>query len=58
MGDCIMPREGVFARVLEPGTIRVGDEMTIEPRKGVRPWQAAARQAWRAPYLRLAWERR
>ncbi len=41
MGDCIMPREGVFARVLEPGTIRVGDEMTIEPRKGVRPWQAA-----------------
>lgn len=41
MGDCIMPREGVFARVLEPGIIRVGDEMTIEPRKGVRPWQAA-----------------
>lgn len=41
MGDCIMPREGVFARVLEPGTIRAGDEMTIEPRKGVRPWQAA-----------------
>ena len=41
MGDCIMPREGVFARVLEPGTIRVGDEMTIELRKGVRPWQAA-----------------
>ena len=41
MGDCIMPREGVFARVLEPGTITVGDEMTIEPRKGVRPWQAA-----------------
>ena len=41
MGDCIMPREGVFARVLEPGTISVGDEMTIEPRKGVRPWQAA-----------------
>ncbi len=41
MGDCIMPREGVFARVLEPGTISVGDEMTIEPCKGVRPWQAA-----------------
>ena len=30
MGDCIMPREGVFARVLSGGTIRVGDEMTIE----------------------------
>ena len=41
MGDCIMPREGVFARVLEPGTISVGDEMTIEPRTAPRPWQAA-----------------
>jgi len=29
VGDCIMPREGVFARVLEPGTISVGDP--IEP---------------------------
>lgn len=41
MGDCIMPREGVFARVLEPGTISVGDEMRIEPRTTPRPWQAA-----------------
>ena len=41
VGDCIMPREGVFARVLEGGTISVGDEMTIEPRKEPRPWQAA-----------------
>lgn len=41
MGDCIMPREGVFARVLEPGTITAGDEMTIVSRKGPRPWQAA-----------------
>lgn len=29
-GDCIMPREGVFARVLEGGTIRSGDAVTIE----------------------------
>lgn len=29
MGDCIMPREGVFAQVLQGGTISVGDEMTI-----------------------------
>ncbi len=28
-GDCIMPREGVFARVLQEGTIRRGDEITI-----------------------------
>lgn len=41
MGECIMPREGVFARVLEPGEIRVGDEMTIEARTAPRPWQAA-----------------
>lgn len=41
MGDCIMPREGVFARVLEPGVIHVGDEMTVEPRTTPRPWQAA-----------------
>lgn len=40
MGDCIMPREGVFARVLEPGTICVGDEMTLQPRTAPRPWQA------------------
>ena len=41
MGECIMPREGVFARVLEPGTISVGDEMVIVPREGRFPWQAA-----------------
>ena len=27
MGDCIMPREGVFAMVLEGGTIKTGDEI-------------------------------
>jgi len=29
-GDCIMPREGVFARVLEEGKIRCGDSISIE----------------------------
>jgi MOSC domain-containing protein YiiM len=29
-GDCIMPREGVFARVLEEGKIRCGDPIRIE----------------------------
>ncbi len=29
MGECIMPREGVFARVLQGGTIRIGDVMYI-----------------------------
>ncbi|MCI8280269.1 MAG: cyclic pyranopterin monophosphate synthase MoaC [Lachnospiraceae bacterium] len=32
MGDCIMPREGVFARVLQGGTIREGDEMALMPK--------------------------
>ena len=29
MGDCIMPREGVFTRVLHGGTISVGDTLTV-----------------------------
>jgi TatD DNase family protein len=31
-GDCIMPREGVFARVIQGGTIHVGDEMDARKR--------------------------
>jgi MOSC domain-containing protein YiiM len=29
MGDCIMPREGVFARVIKGGKIAVGDRLEI-----------------------------
>lgn len=29
MGDCIMPREGVFCRVLKGGLVKVGFEMSI-----------------------------
>ena len=29
VGDCVMPREGVFARVLHGGIIRPGDEIRI-----------------------------
>lgn len=29
MGDCIMPREGVFAKVLQGGTISENDDMEI-----------------------------
>lgn len=29
MGDCIMPREGVFAVVLKGGMVHVGDEINI-----------------------------
>ena len=30
MGDCIMPREGVFARVLQGGIIKTGDSIETE----------------------------
>ena len=30
-GDCIMPKEGVFARVLEEGIIRCGDRIELLP---------------------------
>ena len=31
-GDCVMPREGVFAVVLEGATVRAGDEITeVQP---------------------------
>jgi molybdopterin adenylyltransferase len=29
-GDCVMPREGIFARVLEGGDVRAGDELVVE----------------------------
>lgn len=29
VGDCIMPREGVFTQVLQGGSLKVGDEITI-----------------------------
>ena len=29
-GDCVMPREGIFARVLEGGRLRAGDEVVVE----------------------------
>ena len=29
VGDCVMPREGIFAIVLEEGTIRSGDAITV-----------------------------
>ncbi len=29
MGDCVMPREGVFAEVIHPGQIAVGDSIEV-----------------------------
>lgn len=29
VGDCVMPREGIFARVVKPGEITVGEQISI-----------------------------
>jgi len=31
IGDCVMPKEGIFARVLKGGEIKAGDSMRILP---------------------------
>jgi MOSC domain-containing protein YiiM len=36
VGDCVMPRQGIFARVLREGTVRPGDPIAIEE-GGERP---------------------
>ena len=41
VGDCIMPREGVFAEVLEGGRIAAGDEIEMIPPAADRPFTAA-----------------
>ncbi len=32
VGDCVMPRQGVFCRVLKPGAVRAGDVVEHRPR--------------------------
>lgn len=41
MGDCIMPREGVFTEVIKSGHIKAGDEISVIPPKKDRPITAA-----------------
>ena len=41
MGDCIMPREGVFTKVIKGGEIRPGDEVKILPLSKDRPFLVA-----------------
>ncbi len=41
VGDCIMPREGVFAEVLQEGVLRPGDELRVELPAADRPFTAA-----------------
>jgi len=30
VGDCVMPREGIFCRVLEAGDVKAGDDIVVE----------------------------
>lgn len=41
MGECIMPKEGVFARVLQGGSIKRGDEIQLVLPDANRPYTAA-----------------
>ena len=41
MGDCIMPREGVFAKVIRGGEIKAGDTVRVSLPDVSRPFQAA-----------------
>lgn len=41
MGDCIMPREGVFTKVIKGGDICPGTEITMLPLEKNRPFTAA-----------------
>ena len=31
VGDCVMPREGIFAEVFTEGEVKIGDIITVEP---------------------------
>ena len=41
VGDCIMPREGIFTRVIRGGKLSVGDEITWEAVPKDAPYSAA-----------------
>jgi MOSC domain-containing protein YiiM len=47
VGDCVMPREGIFVRVLEGGTLSAGDEVRLveEAQTGVAAGDDAAAPA-------------
>ncbi|MDP4292345.1 MAG: molybdopterin-binding protein [Bacteroidota bacterium] len=32
VGDCIMPKEGIFCRVIQNGSVKAGDEIVFHPR--------------------------
>jgi MOSC domain-containing protein YiiM len=37
-GDCVMPKEGIFIKVLKGGKVKVGDEVSVMLRKPVEEY--------------------
>ena len=51
-GDCVMPREGIFARVLEGGQVRAGDRIEVTRADEVRQAAGGAARAAAAKAVR------
>lgn len=39
-GDCVMPKEGIFIRILRGGNIKVGDSIEVQPKKSLEEYYA------------------
>lgn len=50
VGNCVMPREGIFARVVQPGILRAGDRMEYIPREMVAHVITLSDRAFRGEY--------
>ncbi len=54
VGNCVMPREGIFARVVHPGVIKAGDRMEYIPREIVAHIITLSDRAFRGEYEDLS----
>ena len=43
-GDCVMPKEGIFVKVLKGGTVHVGDEIRVAGSQESPPYIADSRE--------------
>ena len=55
VGDCIMPREGVFTQVIKGGKIKTGDTIEMLPLPDDRPFTAAVVWSMYCPSWNMAW---
>lgn len=39
-GDCVMPKEGIFIRILRGGNIKVGDSIEVQHKKSLEEYHA------------------